>query len=270
MSTISTSLQVAGDVAPVEHDEAPVKDRVYIYRIVVAVIFLAVWQGASGRLISPFWMSSPLEIAKTLVTWTRSGLLQQHLLVTFQETLIGFLIGSVTAIAAALAIGRSETARRTVDPFVTAVYGVPKVALAPLFIMWFGIGMTPKIVLAAVSVFFLMFFNTMSGVRLVDRRLIEAMTLMGASKYYVQKNVVLPAALPWIFTGLKLGLPYGFVGAVAAEMMASNQGIGFLTQDSAGQFNTAGVFAALFALMAVTTTLNEGLGWLERWLFRWR
>ncbi len=254
---------------PQRPDGAP-RDRVAIYRIVVAVMFLASWEGVSGRLVSPFWLSSPSEIGTTLWTWTRSGLLQRHLLVTFQETAIGFVIGSVAAITLALTIGRSDTARRTIDPFVTAVYGVPKVALAPLFIMWFGIGMTPKIVLAAVSVFFLMFFNTMSGVRQVDRRLIEAMTLMDASPLYIQKNVVLPSALPWIFTGLKLGLPYGFVGAVAAEMMASNQGIGFLTQDAAGQFNTAGVFAALFALMTVTTLLNEGLGLLERWLFRWR
>ena len=268
----ATSLPVVDGVTAPIADPVPVpaRDRVALYRLVVAAVFLALWQGVSGRLINPFWCSSPLDIAKTLWTWTQSGLLGRHLLVTFQETAIGFLIGSVAAIAAALSIGRSETARRTVDPFVTAVYGVPKVALAPLFIMWFGIGLTPKIVLAAVSVFFLMFFNTMSGVRQVDRRLIEAMTLMGASPLYIQKQVVLPAALPWIFTGLKLGLPYGFVGAVAAEMMASNQGIGFLTQDSAGQFNTAGVFAALFALMAVTTLLNEGLGWLERWLFRWR
>lgn len=268
----ATSLPVVDGVTapPAESTPTPMRDRVALYRIVVATSFLALWQAASGRLVNPFWLSSPLDIALTLWKWTRSGLLERHLLVTFQETAIGFLIGAVVAIAAALSIGRSETARRTIDPFVTAVYGVPKVALAPLFIMWFGIGMTPKIVLAAVSVFFLMFFNTMSGVRQVDRRLIEAMTLMGASPLYIQKKVVLPAALPWIFTGLKLGLPYGFVGAVAAEMMASNQGIGFLTQDSAGQFNTAGVFAALFALMAVTTLLNEGLGWLERWLFRWR
>jgi NitT/TauT family transport system permease protein len=270
MST-ATPLPVVDGVTAADVDgAAPAPDRVALYRIVVAVVFLAAWQAASGRLVNPFWLSSPLDIASTLWAWTRSGLLERHLLVTFQETAVGFLIGSVAAITAALAIGRSETARRTIDPFVTAVYGVPKVALAPLFIMWFGIGMTPKIVLAAVSVFFLMFFNTMSGVRQVDRRLIEAMTLMGASPLYIQKQVVLPAALPWIFTGLKLGLPYGFVGAVAAEMMASNQGIGFLTQDAAGQFNTAGVFAALFALMVVTTLLNEGLGWLERWLFRWR
>lgn len=271
MSTVVS--MPAGDAVavPVPDEPAAVpRDRVLIYRILVAILFLSAWQGASGRLVDPFWLSSPLEIAATLWKWTSSGLLSRHLAVTFQETIIGFLIGASTAIVVALLIGRSETARRTIDPFVTAVYGVPKVALAPLFIMWFGIGLTPKIVLAAVSVFFLMFFNTLSGVRQVDRRLIEAMTLMGASPLYIQRKVVLPASLPWIFTGLKLGLPYGFVGAVAAEMMASNQGIGFLTQDAAGQFNTAGVFAALFALMVVTTLLNEGLGWLERWLFRWR
>jgi NitT/TauT family transport system permease protein len=153
---------------------------------------------------------------------------------------------------------------------VTALYGVPKIALAPLFIMWFGIGMMPKVVLAGVSVFFLVFFNTLSGVREVDGKLVEALRIMGASRWDIQRKVMFPASLPWIFLGLKLGLPYGFVGAVAAEMMASNQGIGFLTQSSAGQFDTAGVFSALLALMAVTSGLNEALGHLERWIFRWR
>ncbi len=237
-----TSLQLVDGAAPPVADGPPVRprDRVALYRAGLALAILAAWQAASGRLVNPFWLSSPVEIGATLWSWTRSGLLERHLLVTFEETAAGFLIGAATAIAAALAIAHSDTARRTVDPFVTAVYGVPKVALAPLFIMWLGIGLAPKIVLAAVSVFFLMFFNTMAGVRQVDRHLVEAMTLMGAQPLYIQRRVVVPAALPWIFTGLKLGLPYGFVGAVAAEMMASNQGIGFLTQDAAGQFNTAG------------------------------
>lgn len=264
-----------GSLAPVAADVAqppprPARDLVPYYRVTFAVVLLAVWQASSGRLISPFWASSPAEIGATLWNWSSSGLLWQHLFVTFQETAAGFLIGASLAVVIALLLGRSDVARRTLDPFLTAIYGVPKVALAPLFIMWFGIGLMPKIVLAAVSVFFLVFFNTMSGIREVDRRLVEAVTLMGGSHADIQRKVVLPAALPWIFTGLKLGLPYGFVGAVAAEMMASNQGIGFLTQDAAGQFNTAGVFAALFALMVVTTLLNAGLGALERWLFRWR
>jgi NitT/TauT family transport system permease protein len=243
---------------------------IWVYRIAFAVVLLLAWQFSAGWLVDPFWTSSPSEIAKTLWEWVSSGLLFRHLWVTFQETAAGFLIGATLGIGAGALVGQSETVRRTIDPYITALYGVPKVALAPLFIMWFGIGLAPKIVLAAVSVFFLVFFNTLSGVREVDPKMVEALTQMGATRLDLQRKVILPAALPWIFLGLKLGLPYGFVGAVAAEMMASNQGIGFLTQSSAGQFDTAGVFAALLALMTVTSSLNEVLGKLERWIFRWR
>lgn len=245
-------------------------DPVWICRALFLAGFLGLWQLASGRLVDPFWISSPSDIGSTLVKWTSSGLLQRHLLVTFQETIIGFCIGSTLGVLSALIVGSNEMLRRTVDPFLTAIYGVPKVALAPLFIMWFGIGMAPKIVLAAVSVFFLVFFSTISGIAQVDRKMVDGLRIMGASPLVVQRKVVFPAALPWIFTGLKLGLPYGFVGAVAAEMMASNAGIGFLTQDAAGQLNSAGVFSALFALMVVTSLLNEGLGHLEKWIFRWK
>lgn len=245
-------------------------DPVWLYRALFLAGFLGLWQLASGRLVDPFWISSPSDIGLTLFQWSSSGLLQRHLFVTFQETIIGFCIGSTFGVISALIVGSNDMLRRTVDPFLTAVYGVPKVALAPLFIMWFGIGLAPKIVLAAVSVFFLVFFSTISGIAQVDRRMVDGLRIMGASPIVVQRKVVFPASLPWIFTGLKLGLPYGFVGAVAAEMMASNAGIGFLTQDAAGQLNSAGVFSALFALMVVTSLLNEGLGHLEKWIFRWK
>ncbi len=246
------------------------ESRIWIYRIVLVVAVLAAWQGASGTLVDPFWASSPLAVFNTLIAWTKSGLLFRHLLITFQETAIGFVFGATTGVFLALVVGANDIIRRTVDPFVTAVYGVPKVALAPLFIMWFGIGLAPKIVLAAVSVFFLVFFSTLRGVREVDQKMIDALQTMGANRIAIQRKVIFPSALPWVFTGLKLGLPYGFVGAVAAEMMASNAGIGFLTQNAAGQLDTAGVFAALFALMVVTTILNEVLGRAENWIFRWR
>lgn len=243
---------------------------VWASRIIVAAVFLLIWQLSAGRLIDTFWTSAPLDIAQTLWNWAVSGLLFRHLAVTFEETAIGFLIGTFFGITTAFMIGQSEYVRRTLDPFFTAVYGLPKIALAPLFIMWFGIGLMPKIVLAAVSVFFLVFFNTLSGVRETDKAMVDALNMMGASRLDILRKVILPSSLPWIFLGLKLGLPYGFVGAVAAEMMASNEGIGFLTQSSAGQYDTAGVFAALLALMAVTTALNESLSALERWVFRWK
>jgi NitT/TauT family transport system permease protein len=244
--------------------------RVWMYRVVIAIVVLVTWQGASGALIDPFWVSSPVAVFGTLASWTRSGLLEHHLLVTFKETIAGFLIGATAGVLLALIVGANDVIRRAIDPFVTAIYGVPKVALAPLFIMWFGIGLAPKIVLAAVSVFFLVFFSTLRGVSEVDQKMIDALRTMGANRIAIQRKVVFPAALPWMFTGFKLGLPYGLVGAVAAEMMASNAGIGFLTQNAAGQLDTAGVFAALFALMVVTAILNEALGRLEGWIFRWR
>jgi NitT/TauT family transport system permease protein len=245
-------------------------DPVWLYRGLFLLIFLGAWQLASGRLLDPFWFSSPSAIGATLAKWTSTGTLQYHLFVTFKETLIGFAFGTTCGILLAFAAGSSDILRRTIDPYITAIYGVPKVALAPLFIMWFGIGLAPKIVLAGISVFFLVFFSTISGIAQVDQKMVHALRTMGADRFTVQRRVVFPASLPWIFTGLKLGLPYGFVGAVAAEMMASNAGIGFLTQNAAGQLDTAGVFSALFALMIVTGLLNEGLAALERWIFRWR
>lgn len=258
---------IKAEVAP---REKKAFDPVWVYRVLFLVGFLGAWQMASGPLLDPFWVSSPSAIGATLYEWLKTGTLQYHLMITFKETITGFAIGATAGVLLALLVGSSDILRRTVDPFVTAVYGVPKVALAPLFIMWFGIGLAPKIVLAAVSVYFLVFFSTISGIGQVDRKMVDALRIMGAGPLTVQRRVVFPSALPWVFTGLKLGLPYGFVGAVAAEMMASNAGIGFLTQNAAGQLDTAGVFAALFALMCVTAALNEGLGRLERWIFRWR
>jgi sulfonate transport system permease protein len=256
--------------APTVSAPASPSNRVWLYRTLLVAAVLIGWQAASGTLLDPFWISSPTAVARTLLLWTADGQLEHHLFVTFKETFAGFVIGAVAGVLFALMIGTSDIAHRTVDPFVTAVYGVPKVALAPLFIMWFGIGLAPKIVLAAISVFFLVFFSTLRGVREVDRKMVDALRTMGANKLAVQRMVIFPAALPWLFTGLKLGLPYGFVGAVAAEMMASNEGIGYLTQNAAGQLDTAGVFAALLALMLVTTLLNEALGRLESFIFRWR
>ena len=143
--------------------------RIWIYRALFVVLMLTLWETASGTLLDPFWVSSPSAVFRTLVSWTVSGQLEYHLMVTFKETFVGFLFGATTAVLFALLVGASDTLHRTVDPFVTAVYGVPKIALAPLFIMWFGIGLAPKIVLAAISVFFLVFFSTLRGDLIVDQ-----------------------------------------------------------------------------------------------------
>ncbi len=244
--------------------------RVLLLRTVTLVVALALWQALSGNLVDPFWISSPLAVGAKLWLWISTGVLFRHLLVTIEETAVGFIVGGVCGVVLGGLVAQSRILQRTIDPFVTAVYGIPKVALAPLFIMWFGIGLMPKFVLAGISVFFLVFFNTLAGAREVDSSMVDALRMMGARPAQIHRIVILPASFPFIFLGFKLGLPYGFVGAVAGEMMASNEGIGFLTQNSAGQYDTAGVFAALTALMTVTVLLDAGLARLERWVFRWR
>ncbi|MES2184176.1 MAG: ABC transporter permease [Pseudomonadota bacterium] len=232
--------------------------------------FLLVWQLGSGRLLDPFWFSDPWAIGQRLVQWIGDGTLLFHFWITLQEMMTGFVGGVVLGSAAGLWLGRARTLARLLHPLILAVYSLPKIALAPLFVLWFGVGMLPKIVLSGAVVFFLVFFNAYAGVREVDDDLIDTVRLMGGGKSAVRRFVLIPSALVWVFTGLKISVPYALVGAVVGEMMASNKGLGSLIQESAAQFDTAGIFAALAALLVLSVVLNELLSWLERRVLRWK
>ncbi len=240
------------------------------WRVAIAVLGLAAWQAASGRLVDLFWISSPYDVAVHLLRWIRAGTLWLHVQITLVETLLGFLLGGVSGVAVGLILGLNRRVANVVDPFIVAVYSLPKVALAPLFILWFGVDLASKVVLATVVVFFLVFYNTYAGTLDVDGELIDVMRLMGASKRQVVRMVVLPSALIWIFTGMKISVPYALIGAVVGEIMASNRGLGYLIQASAGQFDTGGVFAALFVLMLIALTLHTVLKRSESFFLRWK
>ncbi len=183
----------------------------------------------------------------------------------------GFMsIGAFAGVVVGITFGSMPFLAKVFDPLILGLYSLPKIALAPLFIIWFGLDMLPKIVLASVTVFFLVFFSTLSGVRDVDRQLIDVVLVMGSSRKDILTKVIVPSALSWIFGGLKISIPYAMVGAVTGELMASNKGMGFLIQGSAAYFDTAGVFAGLLALMIVTSILNEVLIRVESRLMRWR
>jgi NitT/TauT family transport system permease protein len=157
-----------------------------------------------------------------------------------------------------------------VEPFITAVYSMPKLALVPLLIMWFGIGRPLQVSAAALIVFFLMFYNTFFGIRDVSRSLIDAVRIMGGSRWDVALRVRLPSALIWVVAGLKISVPQALVGVVVAEMLAGNRGLGFLVSINAGQFNSAGTFAALFALLAVGFTVDRVVGLATRRALKWK
>lgn len=279
---MSERVQVLNGEAPVRREsdaeamhEGPVGTRGFrlkllATRLAILAALLMTWELIAGRYVDTFWISQPSEISARLMTWIRNGTLWFQVSITLEEMLVGFAIGAASGVLTGFLLGRNEGLSRLLDPFIMAVYSLPKVALAPLFILWFGIDLKPKIILAAVVVFFLVFYNTYAGVRDVDADLINVVRLMGGDRFQILRFVVLPDSLIWIFTGLKIAVPYALIGAVVGEIMASNRGIGYLIESSAGQFDTAGVFAALFVLMIISVTLNELLNRSEGFLLRWK
>lgn len=240
------------------------------WRVLLLVGAIAAWELAAGTVIDPFYVSRPSDILTRLVEWLVDGTVATNLYATMQATVVGYVLGGVVGIGVGFFLGRAELIARIVDPFIIAIYSLPKIALAPLFILWFGIGLTSKIVLAAVIVFFLVFYNTYAGVRAVDRELIDVVRLMGGSRRDILRRVVMPSSATWIFNGLKISVPYALIGAVVGELTASDRGIGFVLKRASGTFDTAGVFASLVILMIVATILNQMVVYGERHVDRWR
>lgn len=243
---------------------------ILLWRVGIALVVLAVWQAASGRLIKPFWISSPLAIGQQLAAWIETGELWLHVEITLAETLMGFLFGALSGIVVGLALGLNCRLAAILDPFIVGFYSLPKIALAPLFILWFGVGMTSKVVMATFVVFFLVFYNTYAGTLAVEQELVDVLRLMGARRRQIVAKVILPSVAIWIFTGMKTSVPYALIGAVVGEMMASNKGLGYLIQAAAGQYDTGGVFAALFVLSIIAMLLHTALKHAELRLLRWK
>lgn len=243
---------------------------VAVSRIALGVICLVAWELVSGRLVSDFWISSPTAVWSALVELWNGGLLVPAVRITLYETVIGFAAGAAAGIVVGLAFGVSPLIARILDPYLTAVNSIPRVALIPLFILWFGIGFETKVIFAALLVFFPVFMNTLAGARDVDRDLIDVLRVMGASRLDAVRRVLIPSALVWVFAGLRMSVPFALIGAVIAEMFTSNEGLGYLIAVTANQFDTAGSFASIFVTTLLGLALTTGVSQLERRLLRWR
>ncbi len=244
--------------------------KVAILRLVLAAAIVVAWQLASGRLVDPLFVSSPVAVAGRLVELVRNGEIWVHLRATVTAVVEGYVLGAVVGIALGFATGRSATLSQTIEPFLMAFYSIPKMALAPLFVIWLGIGLASKVAIVFLSVFFLTFFNTYAGVKDVSEDMINLARIMRASRRTVFTKVIFPAATPSIVLGLKMGLPYGIIGAFVGEFIASNKGIGYYILYSSSVFDSTGVFAGVLVLLALVVLANWALGRLEAWLVRWR
>src|SRR5215470_9452306 len=248
---ISTSLRACGD------------------QILVLVVLVAIWQVLSMTLGS-YWVGSPWGVATRFVAGIGDGTLLHQASYTLFEAAAGFVIGALPAVALPFALRRLPIVTAIIDPFMVGGYGAPKLALAPLFILWFGIGIESKIALVAITVFFIVYFSAQAGVRALDARLVQMAEVMGANERDVARHIILPGAVPYIFTGFRIAMPYSIGGAVIAELISANRGLGYLIQLGAMNFDTTGVFVALVAVTCIVFVGNWSVDIVERWLLRWR
>ena len=243
------------------------------YRLVAllpAVAILVFWQWSAGRLIKEIYVSKPTAVAERLYELFSSGEIYPHLWTTGQELVLGYVIGVTGGILGGYALGRSPRLARIFEPYVMAFYGVPKIALAPLFIIWFGIGIWSKIALAAIMVFFLVFYNVYTGVRAVDREQINLALVMGANQRQLTYHVYFPAAAPYVILGMRMAVPYSVIGVIVGEFTSSTQGLGLFIHEASSTYDPAGVFAGIVILLAFVVVANTLASRLERRFLRWK
>jgi NitT/TauT family transport system permease protein len=240
-----------------------------IDQMLVLVVLFGVWQVLSMWL-GTYWIGSPWGVVTRFVAGVMNGSLLQHASFTLIEAAAGFVIGAIPAIVLPFLLRRLPIVTAILDPFMVGGYGAPKLALAPLFILWFGIGIESKVALVAITVFFIVYFSTISGIRALDTKLVQMAQVAGANERDVARHIVFPGAVPYIFTGIRIAMPYSIGGAVIAELISANRGLGYLIQLSAMNFDTVGVFVALVAVTLIVFIGNSSVNIVERRLLRWR
>jgi NitT/TauT family transport system permease protein len=243
--------------------------RILAGQLVLLALILGGWAWASGRVLDRLFLSDPVSVTKAFWAILLKGTLWYHLRFTLIETLLGYLIGAGLGLAGALAVSMIPTGEPVLRPFVILAYATPKIALAPLMIIWFGIGILPKVILAATFVFFVVFLSTLAGIATVPPQLVSVVRVMGAAPSAVFRKVVLPSALPFILTALRLTIPAALIGAVIGEFISSNRGVGYLINAASSRYATAEVFAGIGSLLVVVLCMNAGLSLLERSWSRW-
>jgi NitT/TauT family transport system permease protein len=271
MIDVAYDTPVSADNAATPQQDALI--RKLVHTIIVALPGLALlvfWQWASGRLIREIYVSKPTAIAARLYELFASGEIYPHLWTTGQELVLGYVIGVAGGVVGGYALGRSPRLAAIFEPYVMAFYGVPKIALAPLFIIWFGIGIGSKVALAAIMVFFLVFYNVFAGVRSVDRELVNLTLVMGANQRQLTYHVYLPAAAPFVMLGMRMAIPYSVIGVIVGEFTSSTQGLGLFIHEASATYDPAGVFAGIVILLGFVVVAGVLAGRLERRLLRWR
>lgn len=272
-SSVPDSVQVAtlGRPQRASWTRLDIRERPELWLIPgLFVVVMAIWEfGVKAFNVADFVLPPPSKIVESLITQLESDLFWGHLLVTTQEALLGFAIGVVTALVLGTAISQVSLLEKTLMPYVVMFQTVPKVALAPLFVVWFGFGLTSKVVMAAVISFFPMLINVIEGLRSAEADRIQMLTVFGASRSQIFRMVRLPSAMPFIFAGLDIGIVFAILGAVVGEFIGAQEGLGYLLLQTNYNFDIAGMFAILVVLSFMGLFAHTAIRFLQRKIAFW-
>jgi len=244
---------------------------IFMSQVAIAVIAITGWQLCSSlKLLDTAVISSPGAVFSYLASALVGSELWINFYYTMLATFVAFVIGSALGIVVGLAFVQVPVLEDIFDPFITLLNSFPRIALAPLFIVWFGIGIESKIVLAISVIFFILLLTTVAGGRSVDRNLLTLCRSLGATPWKIFRSVTIPTAAPSIFAGLKLGLIYAFLGVIVGEMIASEYGLGQEAMKYSNTFQMDRVLGILFFLALITTLLSGIMSLIERRVLRWQ
>ncbi len=243
---------------------------IWVWRLLVGLGLLLFWQWAAGALIRETYLAKPTLIAQRIYELFATGVIWVHIGITLSEILVGFLIGGPLGLAMGLLLGNSKFLSAVLEPYIMAFYGIPRVALAPIFIILLGIGIWSKVAIVLIQVFFMLFINAYAGVRQINQEYIALARIMGADRSLILRKIIVPSTMPFIMLGLRSALPYAVIGAIVGEFMAASKGLGYFINYAGSTFDSAGAFAGIFILLAFILAANSLMQRLEKAVVKWR
>ncbi len=259
--------------APLRHWWSPVAivRSLQFWQVSLFVGVVLFWHFAvQVNVLLKFFFGEPVKIFWIIVGWFQSGYIYEHLLVTLIETLLAYVIGTVLGVVIGLWLGLSPRVARLIDPYLKAFNAMPRVVMAPIFSVWFGLTIASKVALGVTLVFFLVFFNVVAGVRDANPTVLNSARMLGASRAQLVRYFYIPSAMTWVFSSLHASIGMAFVGAVIGEYLGSARGIGYIILLAESVFDINAVFAGLIVLTVVALALDALVTVLERRVLAWR
>lgn len=254
-----------------KHKDKNKKIFIKVVRAIIVILFLLIWEFcARKKVYNPFFTSYPSEILNDMIEFYKSGALAKHTAITLTEAFLGLFYGTIIGVITAIIFGYFSTLGKIITPIITAISGIPQLTLAPVYVLWFGLGLTSKIFLAALMVFFNVFFSTYNAIKNIDKKLIESASLLGANSIQILRTVVVPTCMPWILSGIRSGVGSALIGAIIGEYIGASGGFGWMITYSTSYFDIKRVMSCILILLIVGIVLNKILDFAESKILKWK